>query len=134
MATWTNVPNTVLEPGDPIRSVDIIAIKENVIALSEGASGAPKILATALNTGTNERDWVLARTADASLAAVGTYAFIGRAGTAGQVNAGSTAAGSGLFYTGILATTSGSPGTGTWRAMGFLSNHPNDGTVFLRIS
>lgn len=29
MAVFTNVSNTVLEPGDPIRSVDIIAIKEN---------------------------------------------------------------------------------------------------------
>ena len=51
MATWTNVSNTVLEPGDPIRSVDIIAIKENIIALSEGASGAPKILTAAINDG-----------------------------------------------------------------------------------
>jgi hypothetical protein len=29
MAVFTNVPNSVLDPGDPIRSVDIIAIKEN---------------------------------------------------------------------------------------------------------
>lgn len=31
MATWTNVPDSSLEPGDPIRSVDIIAIKENTV-------------------------------------------------------------------------------------------------------
>lgn len=31
MATWTNVPDSNLEPGDPIRSVDIIAIKENAV-------------------------------------------------------------------------------------------------------
>lgn len=31
MATWTNVPDSNLEPGDPIRSVDIIAIKENTV-------------------------------------------------------------------------------------------------------
>jgi len=31
MTTWTNVSSTVLEPGDPIRSVDIIAIKENTV-------------------------------------------------------------------------------------------------------
>lgn len=43
MATWTNVPDSNLEPGDPIRSVDIIAIKDNVTALAEGASGAPEI-------------------------------------------------------------------------------------------
>jgi len=29
MSTFTNVPDSVLEPGDPIRSVDIIAIKNN---------------------------------------------------------------------------------------------------------
>jgi hypothetical protein len=43
MATWTNVPDSNLEPGDPIRSVDIIAIKDNTTALAEGASGAPEI-------------------------------------------------------------------------------------------
>lgn len=43
MATWTNVLDSNLEPGDPIRSVDIIAIKDNTTALAEGASGAPEI-------------------------------------------------------------------------------------------
>jgi hypothetical protein len=76
MATWTNVPNSVLEPGDPIRSVDIIAIKENVIALSEGATGAPKIQAAALNTGTNEQNWVLGRYAGAQFEVVGSYAVL----------------------------------------------------------
>jgi hypothetical protein len=35
MAVFTNVPNSVLDPGDPIRSVDIIAIKENTNFLNE---------------------------------------------------------------------------------------------------
>ena len=35
MAIFTNVPNSVLDPGDPIRSVDIIAIKENTNYLKE---------------------------------------------------------------------------------------------------
>jgi hypothetical protein len=30
MASYTFVPDSVLEPGDPIRSVDIIAIKDNI--------------------------------------------------------------------------------------------------------
>ena len=107
MATWTNVSNTVLEPGDPIRSVDIIAIKENVIALSEGASGAPKIVAAALNTGTNERNWVLARYASVDFNGVGSYVVayygIGAPATPGSgINVqmllrGSTVAGSSLF-------------------------------------
>lgn len=149
MATWTNVSSTVLEPGDPIRSVDIIAIKENVIALSEGASGAPKILTAAINdaavttaklaTGTNERDWVLARTAGASVGAVGTYAFL-RHGPSADYAPGATLAGSSLVYTGVgtinsssyTATSSienvtfaspvGSTVSGTWRCMGVGSN------------
>jgi hypothetical protein len=38
MSTFTNVPDSVLEPGDPIRSVDIIAIKNNAIFLKDGIS------------------------------------------------------------------------------------------------
>ena len=47
MATWTDVSSTVLEPGDPIRSVDIIAIKEKIIAVPEGVTGAPRIVGLA---------------------------------------------------------------------------------------
>lgn len=35
MAVFTIVPDSVLEPGDPIRSVDIVAIKENTNFLKE---------------------------------------------------------------------------------------------------
>lgn len=36
MTTFTNVSSTVLEPGDPIRSTDITAIKDNTLFLYEG--------------------------------------------------------------------------------------------------
>ena len=38
MTIFTTVPDNVLEPGDPIRSVDIIAIKDNTIFSYEGMS------------------------------------------------------------------------------------------------
>lgn len=41
MATWTDIPNASLEPGAPARSADAIALRDNVTALAEGASGAP---------------------------------------------------------------------------------------------
>lgn len=52
MATpdWTDVPDTSLEPGDPIRSIDIIAIKDHAEAMAGGATGAPKIKVMALET------------------------------------------------------------------------------------
>jgi len=169
MATWTDVSSTVLEPGDPIRSVDIIAIKENVIALSEGASGAPKILTDAINdaavtsaklaTGTNERDWVLARTAGASAGAVGTYAFL-RSLENADYNFGATLAGSQLEAAGIGTNTTGwqtytnltgdstssyffdqnEQRAGTWRCMGVSARSKielgstSTATLWLRIS
>jgi len=148
MATWTNVPNTVLEPGDPIRSVDIIAIKENVIALSEGASGAPAIQTAALATGERMNTTnVLNATAGASVGAVGTYAFLGRLGT-GALSIGTTIAGSSLRYGAGLTSDvttvgdaswfyggrTGAP-SGTWRAMfGKQESGREPVGVWLRIS
>ncbi len=43
MATWTNIQTSRLEPGKPIRSIDGLALRDNPIAIAEGASGAPKI-------------------------------------------------------------------------------------------
>ena len=43
MATWTSIPDSLLEPGKPIRSVDALALRDNPIAIAEGAAGAPKI-------------------------------------------------------------------------------------------
>jgi hypothetical protein len=121
MATWTDVSSTVLEPGDPIRSVDIIAIKENVIALSEGASGAPKIQAAALNTGTNERDWVLARYAAADFGAVGTYAVLMPTATS-NLAIGGTVAGS------ALRSGAAQTGTGANLTLGMAGQRTQAGT------
>jgi hypothetical protein len=106
MANWTAIADATLEPGKPIRAIDARALRDNPIAISEGASGAPKIqtagitdlnvttaklaagavttakitdanvTAAKLATGNNERDWVLARTAGAAVGAVGTYAWL----------------------------------------------------------
>jgi hypothetical protein len=48
MSTWTNVTDTVLEPGQPIRSVDIIAIKNNILAVPAGAANAPRVQTAAI--------------------------------------------------------------------------------------
>jgi hypothetical protein len=131
MATWTTVPDSSLEPGKPIRSIDAIALRDNPVAIAEGAAGAPKIEAQALDTTTDERDWVLARTSELTLGAVGTYAFLGST-TLTNVSPGSTKAGSALRYAGMLRSqawsstasvsalsvgTTTTP-TGTWRCMG----------------
>jgi hypothetical protein len=117
MATWTNIANTSLEPGSPARSVDAFALRDNPIAIAEGAAGAPRIQTNAIQdsavtavklaTGTNERDWVLARTAGAGAQAIGSYALSTR-GVDTSWSSGQTFAASQL--SGVSS--------GTWRAMG----------------
>jgi hypothetical protein len=164
MASWTNIADATLEPGKPIRAIDARALRENPIAIAEGAAGAPKIetagitdlnvttakiadlnVTTAkiadanvtsakLATGNNERDWVLARTAAAAVGVVGTYAFLIDA-TDSNLPAGSTSAGSNLGYSNALGDPSGSP-SGTWRLMGRTVSGSNEGntSLWLRIS
>src|SRR5690625_142609 len=43
MAQWTNIPTDRIEPGKPIRAIDGLALRDNPIAIAEGASGAPRI-------------------------------------------------------------------------------------------
>ena len=48
MASWTTIPDSALQPGAPVRSLDGIALRDNAIAIAEGASGAPRIANIAL--------------------------------------------------------------------------------------
>lgn len=135
---WTNIPDDVLEPGKPIRSVDAIALRDNPIALAQGLPGAPRIQTPAIQdasvtaiklaTGTPELDWVLNRTAGAAVGAVGTYAFL-RPTLTTDYAAGATLSGSSLRYSsaitdaiggtgGVAVSLDGGTPSGTWRCMG----------------
>lgn len=149
MTTWTNITTAALEPGKPVRSVDGLALRDNPIAIAEGAAGAPKVEDAALDgTATSAgTDWVLDRNASAAAGAVGTYAFMLTSG--GPRSAGDTIAGSSLSYASMRydipslgdapsmdLTTDGTP-SGTWRLMGGSGSGPtsnNDISVWLRIS
>jgi len=147
MADWTTLPDSSLEPGKPMRSIDGLALRDNPIAIAEGAAGAPKVLAAGLATGDNERDWVLARTAGASVGAVGSYAFLNRLTVAAvnpvpSITPGQTLSGSSLRYADADNNQSGTSLAGTWRCMGFslatfdglTSNTSFRPTLWLRIS
>jgi len=47
MADWTTIPDSSIEPGKPIRSIDGLALRDNPIAITKGASGAPRIIGLA---------------------------------------------------------------------------------------
>ena len=155
MATWTTIPDSSLEPGKPIRSIDALALRDNPVAIAEGQSGAPRIVDAALDTtATNDgRNWLLNRNALATAGAVGTYvmAIFSGASTA-AITFGATTAGSNLQPVGAFTSTlgnsnansgTGSALSGTWRCMGhkyaYVDGAPGYatnavGTLWLRIA
>lgn len=53
MASWTNQSTSSLLPGEPWTSAKALAAFENPVAITEGASGAPKIRTAALQPPTS---------------------------------------------------------------------------------
>jgi len=142
MADWTSIPDATFDPDRPVLGSTHLAIVKNFEALAEGASGAPRVLTPAINdaavtaiklaAGSNEVDWVAARTASISNGAVGSYLFLGETSNSTTTAYGATRAGSALRPAGIVGsasfvnTSSGASQyagqntalAGTWRCMG----------------
>lgn len=128
MANWTALPDATLEPGKPIRSIDVLALRDNPVAIAEGASGAPRIQVDGLGI----NSVLLATARDGSAGSIGTYVFAClRNGTTvyafGSTIAGSnltptSAVTSGTLGSGTFALSTGSVLSGTWQCMGSRSN------------
>lgn len=145
---WTNIDNALVSVGALPFATTIQALRDNPIAIANGDAGAPRVQAAALDTGTDERDWVLARNAGASVGAVGTYAnllYVANVTTQDTLGEGAVVAGSSLRYAGSSTRSIGSAPAGTWRCMGRTRTEQLGGgrepitylyygTVFLRIS
>lgn len=43
MADWTTIPDAAIAEGQPVRDVNLKAMRDNPIAITEGATGAPRI-------------------------------------------------------------------------------------------
>jgi hypothetical protein len=70
---WTNIANANLDIGAPIRSVDILALRDNVSAVPNGDTGAPKIKAEALNGGQSGTAPIFAARAWVNFDGTGTF-------------------------------------------------------------
>lgn len=123
---YNAIPDANIQPGKPLRSVDLFDMRDNPIAIANGDSGAPPIKDAALDTGaatTAGTDWVNLRIAASAVGAIGTYAcLLPKDTTTGNLAPGSTLSGSSLLYGDASATAStigpSSP-SGTWRLMGY---------------
>lgn len=141
MATFTTLPDASLEPGKPIRSIDGLALRDNPIAITEGAAGAPRVQDAALNATvtTAGKEWVSNRIAAQNHQDIGSMTIAWNT-TTGNVASNATIAGGSLRFTsGSSNQTSKAPAnifnvstnntstfdtfnttalTGTWKNMG----------------
>ena len=120
MKTYTAIGNTALDIDSPIRSSDVLKLRDNPIAMAEGAAGAPRIQDAALDgTVTAEgSEWVRDRIGATAADDVGSYA---QAMTSSIIPWGTLVAGN-LLKTGFddFCSLAGGLG-GTWRSMTY---HP----------
>jgi hypothetical protein len=120
MATWRTIAASEVDPDSPVTATLMQALAENPVAITEGASGAPRLL---YDEGT-----------------IGSYLF--GYSTAGDTALGSTVAGSTLRATSALRSISNVTGaigafalntsgtqSGTWRCMGQFDTAAVTGTA-----
>ena len=70
---WTNIANANLDVGAPIRSVDILALRDNITALANGDTGAPPIKAAAFGSGQTGNAPIFAPRAWVNFDGTGTF-------------------------------------------------------------
>lgn len=158
---WSVIADSVLQVGRPIRALTMRLLRDNLTALANGDSGAPRIQNAALadfvitsnkiggghvhwwhlRVGNEERDWVLGRLSALDAGAVGGLAWAQwpSSGTI-TLGFGSVVAGSSLQPAGL----GGGPGVnfsnsgtlpGTWRSLGYVSGtYVTKATLFIRIA
>lgn len=156
--SWTDIPDSALEPNKPIRSVDGLALRDNPVAIANGEPGAPRIQNAAYAGGSitsdkfnggNIESWIWFDRPAGGIGTMGMFLYMPPSVTAiefGQSVAGSTLNPSGIVYddsAGGVTTPSGMGFpvsiAGTWRCLGMAQSGGGTGglgtvTLFLRIA
>lgn len=132
MTTYTAIILGQIDQDSPVTQPLVTALRDNPIAIAEGASGAPRIEDAALDATatTPGAVWVTNRIALVGNGGLGTYAYLKPTGTS-TITPGSNVAGSGLEYTDGSNTVASPSLSGTWKCMGYSVG--GTGTVFLRV-
>ena len=151
MTDYTTITDAQVAPGSKGTSALFTALRDNIVSLSEGGPGAPRILNEAFanftlgaenfQIGTTESSWVLFRMAGGAAGGVGTYAFLAHepTGTGNgvlTVAPGTNVSGSLLNFSNDAATYPAGTVTGTWQCMGYLSvgETTSSASMFLRVA
>lgn len=127
MADYIAQPDTAVDPDAPVTSDLMYALRDNPIAIAEGAAGAPRIADAALSTTVTPTGylWVGNRYAALPVRGVGSVvmAIVTRNGaTAVVIPFGGSAAGSELSLSNANGENSGNSLTGSWICLGHISD------------
>lgn len=138
MADYIAQPDTAVDPDAPVTSDLMYALRDNPIAIAEGASGAPRIADAALGTSVTAagRNWVAQRVVTSAGTAVGRYVMAMLSAPATSASFGSVRSGSELRAASADGTPSGSGLPGSWVCCGNTStaNDSDRTTLWLRVS
>lgn len=134
MTAYLDLPIGVVDQGSPLTQTLIMALRDNPIAMAEGAAGAPRI------------DGIKAMIHQGNSNGIGTYMLaVGNLSTNTDFDFGDFVSGSNLDPVGIdnsssvynTAAISALPPLGTWRCMGFANNSTGgirSVTLYLRVA
>jgi hypothetical protein len=140
---WTNIPNANLAAGAPIRSVDLLALRDNISAVANADSGAPKIVNAAISSGiVNSLNGQTGAITNTGFNVIGSYIA---GGNSANANVNSTYATPQVMNANwdsennrYSPQQSYSSTSGTWRMMGYcgfgLSATGGCAVLFVRIS
>jgi hypothetical protein len=151
MPDYTDLPDTAVGIGGVPSGTTVTALRDNPLAIAEGAAGAPRIQTAGiedsavtnakiaagtigsekLQTGTDERNWVGARSASLAFNAQGTY-VMARNESGGTLDSGATVSGASIRPSSQATRRPGTTSnlSGTWRCMGYALS--NEVTLFKR--
>lgn len=107
-ATWTEIPDDNLSPGQPGRSIDALALRDNARAVAEGSDNAPRVMTGIFN------NRVVYAASDTFVVPDEVYCvnvWIVGGGGAGGSNAGTASSGGSSSFDGI--SVGGGVGGGT---------------------
>lgn len=138
MASYTPLPVSAVD--DPLTAELVNALRENPLAIAEGAGGAPRIEDAALSgsvTGAGI-NWVSARVVNNAWNGVGQTVMAVQLGGTAEVSWGSVVSGGGLYPSSTQGST---PSTttlpGSWRCQGYIPNIADSNqrtTLWLRVN